>query len=272
MMKNEPQTKARVEDNQIHRVIFSLPPISLSAETLPAVQDLPSQQRVTGDKEVDAVLWLREVVKTGQPGAIATALEAAKKIRTPMKDLEKRYSDFLHNANPGNFFATFGAIGFGELERLATRSIEKLRLKVEAQARFPGETIWNDTPAEQFCERALKRCKGFKDYINNDQTEVAKRFHKFADHMPHTLADCLHELRFWRDLSHLRSASGEWGDGQHEAIAREWFVGRLLAIIPPRDAYEAEKVLDYLAARDSLDHEEMIAIARNLISARKETA
>jgi hypothetical protein len=254
-----------LKDNEIHRVIFTLPPIGLSAETLPGVQALPSQQRVTGDKEVDAIIWLREVVKTGQPGLIAAALEAAKKIKTPMKDLEKRYSNFLHNANPGNFFATFGAIGFGDLERLAATSIEKHQLKVEAQARFPGETIWSDTPAEQFCERALKRCKGFKDYINNDKLEVAKRFHKYADHMPHTLADCLHELTFWQDLSKLRSASGEWGDGQHEAIAREWFVEELLAVIPPRDANEAEQVLDYAAYRESIEHDQLIAIARNLI-------
>jgi hypothetical protein len=254
-----------IEDNQIHRVIFSLPPISLSPETLPSVQDLPSQQRVTGDNEVDAVLWLREVIKTGQPGPIATALEAAKKIKTPMKVLEKRYSDFLHDAHPGNFFATFSAMGLGELERLATRSIETLRLKVEAQARFPGDTIWDDTAAEQFCERALKRCKGFKDYINYDVAEVEKRFRKYPDHMPHTLSDCLHELTFWQTLSTLRSAAGEWGDGQHEGIARGCFVESLLATIPPRDADEAGKVLDYLGDKD-LDQHKLIAIARNLMS------
>jgi hypothetical protein len=83
--------------------------------------------------------------------------------------------------------------------------------------------------------------------------------------MPYTLSDCLHELTFWQDLSKLRNAAGEWGDGQHEAIAREWFVESLLATIRPRSSEEAEKVLDYAAYRESIDHDQLIAIARNLI-------
>lgn len=260
-----PETEL-IEDNEVHRALFTLPPIRVSSETLPSVQVLPSQQSVTGDKEVDAVLWLREVIRTGQPGPIAAAMEAAKKITTPMKDLEKRYSHHLSEANPGHFFATFASFGFGDLESLATNSIETLRLKVEAEARFGGDTIWQDTPAEQFCEKALKRCKGFKDYINNDKTEVSKRFRKHADLMPHTLSDCLYELAYWQHLYRLRNAAGECGDGQHQAIAREWFVEGLLAVIPPQNDKEAQQVLDYAAYADSIEHGHLIAIARNLIS------
>ncbi|MFC0668924.1 hypothetical protein ACFSKY_07860 [Azotobacter chroococcum] len=43
-------------DNEQHRALFSLPPIRESAETLPAVPELPPQEVITGDKEVDAVL------------------------------------------------------------------------------------------------------------------------------------------------------------------------------------------------------------------------
>lgn len=43
-------------DNPAHRALFSLPPIRESSETLPAVPELPPQQRVTGDPELDAVL------------------------------------------------------------------------------------------------------------------------------------------------------------------------------------------------------------------------
>jgi hypothetical protein len=75
-------------------------------------------------------------------------------------------------------------MGFGELERLAARSVETVRLLVDANARFPGETIWSDTPVEQFCERALKRCKVFKRYIGYDKAEVEQRFRKYTEHMP----------------------------------------------------------------------------------------
>ncbi|WP_229635538.1 hypothetical protein [Pseudomonas syringae] len=253
------------EDNAAHRALFTLPPIRESAETMPAVQDLPPQQVVTGDKEVDAVLWLRQVISTGQPRPIAAAMEAAKKIATPMKDLEKRYSDYLHTAHQGHFFATFAAIGFGNLEGLAKRSIDTLRLKIEAEGRFGGDSIWLDTPAEQFCEMALKRCKGFKSYIDFGKPAAHKRFRKHAELMPHTLDDCLHEIAYWNDLQRLRSATGECGDGQHQAIAREWFVVGLLAEIKPRDKAEALRTLDYAEYAEGIQHDELIKIFRNLL-------
>lgn len=43
-------------DNEAHRAMFTLPVIKVSQQTLPSVQELPPQQRVTGDKEVDALL------------------------------------------------------------------------------------------------------------------------------------------------------------------------------------------------------------------------
>lgn len=49
-------------DNPRHRAMFTLPPLQSSGETLPAVPELPPQQVVTGDKEIDALLWLRQVI------------------------------------------------------------------------------------------------------------------------------------------------------------------------------------------------------------------
>lgn len=267
----KPVLGTELQDNQAHRALFTLPPIKVSGETTPAVQALPEQKAVTSDKELDAVLWLREVIRTGQPGPIATALEAAKKIKTPLKELDKRYADHLTKTSGGNHFvAVFGSFGFTDLEGLAKRSLDTATLATEARARFEGESIWQDTPAEQFCEMALKRCKGFKDYINNDKAQVEKRFRKHSDLMPHTLSDCLHEIAYWDHLQRLRNASGDWGDGMHEAIVREWFVERLLAVIPPRSVAEAELVLDYAAYAESIEHDKLVAIARNLIKIHQE--
>ncbi|CAI3796648.1 hypothetical protein GLGCALEP_01606 [Pseudomonas sp. MM221] len=254
-------------DNLAHRALFTLPPIRPSAETAPAVQVLPEQKVVTGDKEVDAVLWLREVIKTGQAGPIATALDAAAKIKTPLKEIEQRYVEYVKNSSGNNPFAVMFSFGFADLEGLAKGSLEKAALASEAQARFEGETIFEDTPAEQFCEKALKRCKGFKSYFENDKTQVAKRFRKHADLMPHTLDDCLHEIAYWDRLYVLRHAVGEWGDGMHEAIARDWFVQGLLSEIKPRNKDEALRVLDYAAHAESIEHDDMVSIARNLIAA-----
>lgn len=255
-------------DNLAHRSLFTLPPIRPSAETAPAVQALPEQKVVTGDKEVDAVLWLREVIKTGQAGLIATALDAAAKIKTPLKEIEQRYVDYVKRSSGGNPFAVMFSFGFADLEGLAKGSLEKAALASEAQARFESDTIFEDTPAEQFCEKALKRCKGFKSYFENDKTQVAKRFRKHAELMPNTLDDCLYEIAYWGRLYVLRRASGEWGDGMHEAIAREWFVEGLLSEIKPRNQAEALRVLDYAAQAESIEHDGMVAIARNLITSR----
>lgn len=255
-------------DNLAHRALFTLPPIRPSAETAPAVQVLPEQKVVTGDKEVDAVLWLREVIKTGRAGPIATALDAAAKIKTPLKQIEQRYVDYVKRNSGGNPFAVMFSFGFADLEGLAKGSLEKAALVSEARARFEGETIFEDTPAEQFCEKALKRCKGFKSYFENDKAQVAKRFRKHADLMPSTLDDCLYEIAYWGRLYVLRHASGDWGDGMHEAIAREWFVQGLLSEIKPRNQDEALRVLDYAAQAESIEHDGMVAIARNLITSR----
>lgn len=57
-------------DNLTHRALFSLPPIKVSQQTALVVPELPPKKDVTGDKEVDAVLWLRQVIKTGQADLI----------------------------------------------------------------------------------------------------------------------------------------------------------------------------------------------------------
>ena len=75
--------------------MFTLPPIGSSGERLPAVQDLPPQQVVTGDREIDALLWLRQVIETGEPTRIEQAREAAGRITTPSDELEKRYGKWL---------------------------------------------------------------------------------------------------------------------------------------------------------------------------------
>lgn len=57
-------------DNPRHRAMFTLPPRQNCRETLPASPELPPQQVVTGDKEIDALLWLRQVIETVDPGRI----------------------------------------------------------------------------------------------------------------------------------------------------------------------------------------------------------
>lgn len=232
-------------DNQAHRALFSLPPMRESSQTLPAVPELPPQQRVTGDKEVDAVLWLREVIGTGQAALIDKAMEAAKKIKTPLKTLEKRYTEWLQKKNPGNPFATFASIGFDNLEGLAKSSVQKAVRQHEARSRF-GDDLFAETPAESFCITALSGIEpGSMGFFDDDI--AAERFEAHPELLPHTLADCLHELGYWQELYSLRnSVDSHSSDGPGEAYARRCFAFLMLGRIRPRSKDEAMVALRWM--------------------------
>ncbi len=252
-------------DNEQHRTMFTLPPISASTETLPSVPELPPQEVVTGDKEVDAVLWLRSIIGTGQAALIDRAMEGAKKIKTPLDVLEKRYTAHLVDSNPGHPFAAMSSFGFADLEALATRAIERHRLRLEGNARF-GDALLADTEAESFCIDALRGLEATGQLGDFDKSEVAARFNAHPELLPHTLADCLYELDYWDHLYRLRNAvDRDASDGPPDATARDWFVFGLLAQIRPRDKAEALAVFRYLIASQRDDMPESEAILINLI-------
>lgn len=240
-------------DNDAHRALFTLPPIQLSAEQHPAVQELPPQQGVTGDRDVDALLWLREVIGTGRPGHIEAAMEAAKRIKTPFKQLEERYRDWLRVKHPNNMFAALSSFDLGNLESLAKSSVEKLRRQTEARSRF-GDRVFSLTDAEMFCASVLDGLKPV-DGFDLDKSEAAARFKARPDLMPNTLSDCIYELEYWSALYWLRNACERYaGDPAPEASARDWFVFELLAQIRPRHKDEAKAVMRYLSISGRADH------------------
>lgn len=252
-------------DNQAHRALFSLPPIRESNETLPAVPELPPQQRVTGDPELDAVLWLRTVINTGSPGLIDRAMEASTRIKTPLKILEDRYAAFIRETQPGNLFATLATLGFTDLEGLAAKAIERSRRQTEARARF-GDALFDLTPAELFCIDALAGLKAGGPCGDFNRMQVAARFKDRADLLPQTLADCMSELCFWSDLYWLREAvNRDCADSSPEGSARDWFVFEMLAEIRPRSKGEAVAVLRYMAEKDRMGMRETDAILMNLV-------
>lgn len=253
----------RFTDNPRHLAMFTLPPLQSSGETLPAVQELPPQQVVTGDREVDALLWLRQVIKSGDPARIEQAREAAGRVTTPPDELEKRYGNWLV-ARGGNIMAGLGSIGFADLDGLAEKSITRRAREAEAIGRF-GDTLWNDTQAEAFCLEALHGLELVK--CEYPPALVAERFKALPELMPHTLSDCLHELAYWEDLYHLRRACDTSGyyESSMETWAREAFVFGLLAELRPRSREEARATLRYLMGSERKGWPEADRIFDNLI-------
>lgn len=249
-------------DNPVHRALFSMPPIQPSAQTLPAVPELPPQRTVTGDREVDAVLWLREVIATGQAALIQKAMEAAKRLKTPLAELEKRYTDYLIRSNPGNMFAAISSFGFADLERLAAIAVKRHLLQIEGRARF-GDDLHAPTDAELFCVQALVGVT--TGNLGLDDNETAARFRLHPELLPHTISDVLHELHFWSALYGLRTAACRDHDELPEVGARGNFVFGLLATIRPRSRDEAKAVLRYLIENGRKGDSRADAILDNLI-------
>jgi hypothetical protein len=255
-----------MHDNVTLRNLMTLPPIKhsdLTALTIPP--ELPPQKPVTGDKEVDAVIWLEEVVNTGNANHIKLALEAIGAIKTPMKELGSRYNTYMIKANQGNFLAGIRFIDFGDLSELANHAVKKLGRKNEALSRFGSDdALFAETPAEKFCTKALRGIKVEKDGVFLPQDECNQRFLKHNEMVPTTMSDCLYEIAFWEELYSLRSSIDSF-EFSREVWARENFIYEyMLAHLPPRDRDEALSVLEHVLQQDS-DKSANPEILRNLV-------
>ncbi|MDV7210482.1 hypothetical protein [Azotobacter beijerinckii] len=161
----------------------------------------------------------------------------------------------------------FHIYGLHELEKLAGESLARARDRAEAAGRFAN--INADTDQEHWCCVVLAGLEP-DDFDLYDGDEVAERFKVHPDRLPHTLADCLHELDYWSDLWRLRRACPESPgayayEGPGEASARRFFVEDMLAEIRPRNRDEAKAVLRHANIRDLLNGAKGDAILENLI-------
>lgn len=260
-----------MKNNEAFRALFTLPPIQPSANTALSVPEMPAPKVVTGDRELDAVLWLQECVSTGHQVLIDKALEAAKKITTPMKVLSLRYGNYLARQHGSSFMAALGSMNFGELESLARNAIEKMAKQHDALSRFGSvESLFSDTPAEAACKKTLRGLKqkktsgGWHEY---DHAKTDARFNQHPDLRPHSLADCLHAMTYESALYRMRHAcADDAGDHSPEFQEHADYCFRQLALIPPRCKEEALAVFDYTEESDAADRTEFQAIMRNLVA------
>ena len=256
-----------VRNNEALRALFTLPPIPASAGTAMAVTEAPRPESVTGDQEVDAVLWLQRIVATGDQALIDKAMEAVKRITTPMDELGQRYGAHVARATGNPIGGAFASFGFGDLEDKAKRAIRKAQDRHEALSRFGTvEALAAGTPVEAIC---IQLCKRVRKYRNGfiDEGAAQKRLLTRPELIPATISDCLLALQYWEDLHRLRNAAVEgYGDPDQTCIAHEWLCFGMLANFPPKSGAEAIAVYDYLEASDRMDMRETPAILRNLIA------
>lgn len=287
-------------DNPKHRALFTLPSIlQHGTATGLANIEIPEQVAHTSNKDLNAMMWLREVIKTGKPELIDYALANVGRVKTPPEELERLYSQHLMESTGNSLKAAFGSIGFASLDGLA-RSVRGDEIsKVEFVGRFGREAMeWRYSPdlgqdhelnispdtttADLFCIKLLRDpiaalwaeyqdengnlSTGYASHREAEQELVKRVFSEAKEYLPHTLSDCLYELAFWDDLYRLRNGA-VGGENPLEANLRCDFVFSLLAEIRPRNKDEAKAVLRYLIDKERKDDQLSDSILENLLSA-----
>lgn len=257
-------------DNAKLRAFFCLPePVASNCTALQPQVAPPKPTTTTGNQDLDAMLWLRQVVQTGDAALIAKAMQAAQRIQTPAAELEKRYGQYLMQQSGGNTMAAaFGSIGFADLHGLAKAVLSKQQRRMDALARFGSEqAVFADTKQERFCIDALALVPMSTDgWPQYEQEQVNAAFAQHTDLVPHTLSDCLHELDFWDALYHLRTGWDNTGDELPQVYARRCYIdAHCLSTIRPKSRQEAKTVLRYMAEHEMFDRTETDAVLENLI-------
>ena len=256
-------------DNQKLREFFRLPePTASNCTALQPPVAPPEPVAVTGDNDLDAMLWLRQVVQTGDTALIDKAMQAAERIKTPAQELEKRYGDFLMRQSKGNTMAAvFGSIGFADLKGLAERVLDKQQRRTEALARFGSvDDVFATLAQEQFCMDVLAPVPVATGVWGSiDQAQANAAFAQHPDMVPHTLADCLHELEYWDALYRLRHG-WDAGDELPEVYARRCYLdSHCLSTIRPKSRAEAIAVLRFMAKSEMFDRSETDSVLENLV-------
>lgn len=240
-------------ENAEHQRLFTIPTAPPSDSTTLVAPQLPEQTRMTGDLEVDAVLWLGRVCKmTTDLAVLDKALDAAAKIQTPAKELERRYSDWIMR-QPGAhpMQAAFGSFGMADIQGKVERARTRIRTHAEALAIFGTlDAALADTPAEAMLDETVGELPT-GDYWRWSTEQLAELFARSVN--PASLTECVSELRYWHWLHNIRhhmyttTYPDDYAPDPSELIsAREYYVKGLLTVLPPVDRAEAIHIADAL--------------------------
>ncbi|MBI6548439.1 helix-turn-helix domain-containing protein [Xenorhabdus lircayensis] len=258
-------------DNTVHKTLFTLPEPGHST-AIATVKPLPVQRKITGNKQVDAYLWVLEVIKTNEPAHLDAAEEALKKLKITPKAAQQKYADYLMKSGAHPFQIAFGTLSMdnpqGYIDRakeqiqdaakvrgifaryeaaLELTEPEKLMLSGELAEIYEPFHYWNEEEHAEGCMRG--------DRIN-EVDELRKAAAKgFAEHLPepHTLSDVVREFLYWDWLYQMRRVAtkeldpGGFGDDERYHIYdREEYLEEKLATIPAVNRQEATDVCKWV--------------------------
>ncbi|MFB1489355.1 MULTISPECIES: hypothetical protein [unclassified Thiocapsa] len=237
--------------NLEHQRLFTIPEPLYSNETALTVPTLPEQTIVTGDREIDACLWLCEVCRTARnPHVLDLVLEAAERITTPSEEIERRYREWLqYQPNMDPLVMAFATFDMANIEVKVKKARERINNYNEYAAIFGSyPEAMMPTPAEQMVMHTIGALPDGDPWRLKQDTRK-ELFTRSVN--PTTLSEVAAELRYWswlnqvRDIMRRTEQPGTFGpeDSEEIYVRRVWVEG-LLRELQPQNASEALHIID----------------------------
>jgi hypothetical protein len=243
-----PPLKKTPMSNPIHEFLFSIPKPSPSTDpiSLPS-KPIPQKQQVTGDHELDTVLWLSEVCSTTcDLDVLDKVLEYAQQITTPAEKLAVRYRDYQLENGVTAFAASMTTFGFGDIDRVVRSARYRINKTIEGLQLFGSfEGAMAPTAPERMLMDSITLSED--EFFSLSYEEIPNIFGGSAN--PGTLSEALQEIRYWEWLDKIRKSmimtfDPNYCDSYRDSLlgGRKTFVFRQLLVLDPVDLEEARKV------------------------------
>ncbi|WP_323870391.1 helix-turn-helix domain-containing protein [Xenorhabdus szentirmaii] len=256
-------------DNTAHKTLFTIPEPSYST-AIATVKPLPVQRKVTGNKQVDAYLWVLEVIKTNEPAHLDAAEAALKKLKITPKDAQQKYADYLMKSGAHAFQVAFGTMSMDNPQSYIDRAKEQIRNAAKVRGVFASYEValaltepeklmlvgelaeiyepfhyWNEEEHAEGCMRG--------DRINEVDKLRKATAKGFAEQLPepHTLSDVVREFLYWDWLYQMRNVAAKELDPGGYGMDERYY-------IYDREAYLEEK----LATLQAVNRQEAIAVCQ----------
>ncbi|MDC9591897.1 helix-turn-helix domain-containing protein, partial [Xenorhabdus sp. XENO-10] len=103
---------------------------------LATVKPLPVQRKITGNKQVDAYLWVLAVIRTNEPAHLEAAEAALKKLKITPKEAQTKYADYLMKSGAAAFQVAFGTMSMDNPQGYIDRAKEQISDAAKVRATF----------------------------------------------------------------------------------------------------------------------------------------
>lgn len=245
-------------DNRVvseHGKLFAIPEPKPTADSQELeVPTLPDPQPVTGNREVDAWLWLKEVCKTTTNEAVLDLVEeAAGRLKSSMEELKRGYIQWFEKQpeNRSAFLLAMVDMEPAEINNYIDKARNRLQRYREALAQVGTvDAVIDQMPPERMLHETTSESVGPMDSIWDWGDD---RLTQLFEHSinPISLTEVVSELEYWNWLGGIRrnleaTLGDYWGDGDPLVSARTEYLERLLCRVAPSDNQETKRVLDAL--------------------------